>query len=338
MPDFVVAFTGTVIFAQMFVLGVQHRPEDVSRLLADAGLLSRSILSALFLVPCVAFVLIALLQPPPEVGLGIALLAAAPGAPLTLRRSDGAGADRGYVASLQLLLALSAIVFMPLALAVFDAVHDVSPPSVAPSDVAYQVATVTFLPALLGWSLARLAPGLVAPNRARILFVAQGLFLAFLLAVVLALVFAAQVRANLMLGWAGAAAVVLLAASAIVGRHGAGRGWPLQVSPAISASRCLSRKRRRTISSPSRPSSAMRLRERSWRWPIRGGWPGEARAAAPIRDAGALRPLSVLSGFATAAPVGAGFGHTGFAASAAVGPDGATRPLSKASMASCNVS
>jgi BASS family bile acid:Na+ symporter len=219
MPDAVVLFTGIVIFAQMFDIGLRQGTGDLARLFGQPGLLLRSLLSVLVFVPLAAFVLIATLPVPPEVALGLVLLAAAPGAPLTTRRSQMAGADEGYVSALQLTLAALAVVFMPAATAAFGTVLDPSVPIPAPGKVAGQIAAVTILPLTLGWLFARFAPGILRRRAPLLSRAAKLLFVAFALVVLLALAFVPDLRAKILIGWPGAAALTAMAAVALAAGH-----------------------------------------------------------------------------------------------------------------------
>jgi BASS family bile acid:Na+ symporter len=219
MPDAVLLFTGIVVFAQMFDIGLRQGPGDLARLFRARGLLLRSLLSVLVVVPLAAFVLLAALPVPPEVALGVVLLAAAPGAPLTSRRSQMAGADGGYVAALQLVLAALAVVFMPATVAAFGSVLDPSVPIPAPGKVARQVALVTILPVTLGWLFARFAPGVLRRRTPLLSRAATLLFVAFALVVVLAVAFLPDLRASILIGWPGAAALAAMAGVAIVVGH-----------------------------------------------------------------------------------------------------------------------
>ena len=219
MPDAILLFTGVVVFAQMFDIGLRQGPGDLARLFGRPGLLLRSLLSVLVIVPLAAFVLVATLPVPREVALGIVLLAAAPGAPLTTRRSQMAGADDGYVTALQLTLAALAVVFMPAAVAAFGPVLDPSVPTPAPGQVARQIAVVTILPVTLGWLFARFAPGILRRRAPLLSRAAKVLFLAFALVVVLALAFVPDLRASILIGWAGAGTLAAMAAVGIAAGH-----------------------------------------------------------------------------------------------------------------------
>lgn len=219
MSQILFIFTGNVIFAQMFIVGQQLARCSSLDILHRLQPLWRSLAPVLLLVPLATFSLIVLLRPPPAVTLGLAILAAAPGAPVTTRRAEAAGADIGYVSVLQLTLALVAPAFSPATLGLFDWAFDISPPAITPGTVARQVAIVTFVPAALGWLLSRFAPEF--SQRYDLVFsrVAKALFVALLIVVLLALIFVPELRAMLLIGWTGGLAVLSVAALAIVFGH-----------------------------------------------------------------------------------------------------------------------
>ncbi|MEE4119522.1 MAG: hypothetical protein V2I65_10940 [Paracoccaceae bacterium] len=219
MPDAVLLFTGVVVFAQMFDIGLRQGPGDLARLLGQPGLVLRSLVSVLVVVPLAALVLIATLPVPPEVALGLVLLAAAPGAPLTTRRSQMAGADEGYVSALQLTLAALAVIFMPSAIAAFDTVLAPSVPVPAPGKIAGQIAAVTVLPLMLGWLFARFAPGILSRRAPLLSRAAKLLFVAFALVVALSLTFLPDLRASILIGWPGAAALAAMAGAGLAAGH-----------------------------------------------------------------------------------------------------------------------
>ena len=219
MPEAVLLFTGVVIFAQMVDIGLRQGPGDLARLFGQPGLLLRSLAAVLVVVPLAAFALIALLPLPPEVALGIVLLAAAPGAPLTSRRAEMAGADAGHVAALQFTLAALAAVVMPAVIAAFGGILEPPAPVPAPGKVAGQIATVTVLPLALGWLFARFVPGVLRRHAPLLSRLSKLLFVAFALVVVLALAFVPDLRAKLLIGWPGAAALAAMAAVALAAGH-----------------------------------------------------------------------------------------------------------------------
>lgn len=219
MPQFVVIFTGIVVFFQMLDVGLKVHPERFATLAKDTPLLFRSLLAALFVVPFVAFLVVWVFDLSLAVAYGLVLLAGASGAPLTTRRSEASGADLTYVSTLQVLLAACAVVVLPLTIAAFQNVLGSELPQVKPSKVATQVATVTFLPLILGLALKQFASNWLHSWGWIIAKVSRSLFLGFLIVVILALIFAADLRAKLLIGWDGFIAVLILAVSALAAGH-----------------------------------------------------------------------------------------------------------------------
>ncbi|SDK25406.1 bile acid:sodium symporter family protein [Aliiruegeria lutimaris] len=222
MPEAIVIFTGIVVFAQMFDIGLRLERGGAAEFLRDPGLVARSLTAALLVVPLAVSVLIALFPLPPEVAIGLVILAAAPGAPLTTRRSEAAGGDRHFVSALQAILAALAMVYMPLVFATFQQMGALDLPSVGPGKIARQVAAVTFLPLTLGWLFARAAPGCLRRQATLLSKVSKLLFVAFLFAIVLALAFVPDLRGKLMIGWTGVSVIVALAALALASGHALG--------------------------------------------------------------------------------------------------------------------
>lgn len=173
------------IFAIMLALGVSLSFQDLIALWRRPGLLIRSLLAVIVLVPLVVIVLLRLLDLPPAVATGLAVLAAAPGAPLETKRSQMAGVKIPHAASLQLTLALLAVIVTPFTLTIFYALFELETESVALLEVAKQVAMVQLLPLIIGLLVRqfglKLAEGIGKP----LTMIANALFL---LLVVLAIV------------------------------------------------------------------------------------------------------------------------------------------------------
>ncbi len=142
--DILLAFTSATVFTLMLTIGVGQTFEQLTSLWRQREVLLRSLLSVLVLVPAVVIVLLLVFDLPPAVVTGLAVLAAAPGAPLTTKRSQMAGADLTYVSPLQLTLALLAVVVTPLILTIFYALFELTIERVTPFEVASQVVRVTF--------------------------------------------------------------------------------------------------------------------------------------------------------------------------------------------------
>jgi BASS family bile acid:Na+ symporter len=213
-----IAFTSLTVAAQMLVVGLSFSPGVVAQLVQSPRDLLRAALAILVLVPITALVLISLLPLPPAVAAGLAILAAVPAAPVSTRRSMVAGADTEYVAAIQFIMAIAAVAFTPLVIAMFREALEM-PIRVAPLDVLFQISKMTLAPLIVGIVLRRLAPSLVDRHRAMIARIADFMLLALLVGVALALVFMQQLRIDLMIGWIGAAAAALMAVAALAGGH-----------------------------------------------------------------------------------------------------------------------
>lgn len=85
--------------------------------------------------------------------------------------------------------------------------------------MAGQIAMGTVLPVTLGWLFARFAPGVLRRRAPLLSRVSTLLFVAFALAVLLALAVVPDLRAKILIGWPGAAALAAMAAVALAAGH-----------------------------------------------------------------------------------------------------------------------
>jgi len=214
----ILSFVTLTIFVLMFALGLIHSFEKLTFLGNRPALLLRSLLAVIVLVPLVVGLLLRLFDLPPAVANGLAVLAAAPGAPLTTKRTEMAGGDPDYAASLQLTLALLAVLVTPLILAIFS-FFELATERVTPFDVALQVGKVTFLPVIIGLLIQRFAPGIAERIAKPVKVIANVLFILLFLAVIVLLVVAPNLRAMLWLGWLPSAAIVIMVAAALAIGH-----------------------------------------------------------------------------------------------------------------------
>ncbi len=217
--DILLAFTSLTIFTLMLTIGVNQSLEKLTSLWRQRAVLLRALLAVLVLVPAVVIALLLVFDLSPGVATGLALLAAAPGAPLTTKRSQMAAADIDYVTSLQLTLALLAIVVTPLILGAFYAVFELTTERVSPLEVAWQISRVTFLPVIVGLTLQRIAPKLVAVIGKPLNVLANVLFLLLVIALIVVLAIAPELRAKLLLGWSAIAAILIIAVAAVTIGH-----------------------------------------------------------------------------------------------------------------------
>ena len=226
-------FISVTIFSLMLAIGVNHSFRQVTYLTSRPGLLVRSLLSVIVVVPAIVGVLLWALALPPAVATGLAVLAAAPGAPLTTKRVEMAGGELQYAVNLQLTLAVLAVVVTPLILSVYFSVFDLLIEKVAPLDVARQIARVTFLPVVLGFLVRRFLPGVAARigNPLRILANILLIILVLMLAVLLAI--APDLRAMLNPGGPAVTAIVLMVVFSLAAGHFL--GGPTQEKRAVLA-------------------------------------------------------------------------------------------------------
>jgi BASS family bile acid:Na+ symporter len=217
--DILLTFTSVTIFTLMLTIGVNQSLEQLTSLWHQRAVLLRALFAVLVLVPAVVIASLSVFDLSPEVATGLALLAAAPGAPLTTKRSQMAAADIDYVTSLQLNLALLAIVVTPIILGAFYAVFELTTERVSPLEVAWQIARVTFLPVIVGLTLQRFAPKLVAVIGKPLNILANVLFILLIIALIAVLAIAPELRANLLLGWPAIAAILIIAVTAVIIGH-----------------------------------------------------------------------------------------------------------------------
>ncbi len=217
--DILLTFTSVTIFTLMLTIGVNQSLEQLTSLWHQRAVLLRALFAVLVLVPAVVIALLSVFDLSPEVATGLALLAAAPGAPLTTKRSQMAAADINYVTSLQLTLALLAIVVTPLILSAFYAVFELTTERVSPLEVAWQIARVTFLPVIVGLTLQRFAPKLVAVIGKPLNILANVLFILLIIALIVVLAVAPELREKLLLGWPAIAAILIIAVAAVIIGH-----------------------------------------------------------------------------------------------------------------------
>lgn len=178
-PDLIKLFLEVIIFILMLSLGVSQSLRELGAFWHRQGSLLRSLLSVIVLFPVVVFLLLKLVSVPTGVASGLAILAAAPGAPVTYKRSALAGGNPAYTASLHLTLAILTIFVTPFVLYLFYNQFELNMErGVTLLEVAEQVAAVQFLPIGIGLLLQKLVPNSVEAIRKPLSRIAQ---LAFLL-------------------------------------------------------------------------------------------------------------------------------------------------------------
>jgi bile acid:Na+ symporter, BASS family len=213
------AFVTVTIFSLMFSIGVNHSFREVTSLWRRPELLLRSLLAVIVLVPALVVVLLWVFQLPPAVATGLAVLAACPGAPLTYKRVEMAGGDPTYTASLQLTLALLAVVVTPLILGFFHALFELVGEQVAPLHVVRQVAEVTFLPVVMGLLIQHFAPGIAEAMGKPVRMIANALFIVLFVVLIILLIVSPDFRMTLNLGGLPTAVIMIMVGGSLAIGH-----------------------------------------------------------------------------------------------------------------------
>ena len=150
VPDWLLsAVAVATIFAVMFDLGLAIVPGEFRSVARQPGLLLKGLFAVLIAVPTLAWLVARALDLPRAAEVGIMLMAIAPGAPVALRRSLGAGGHRSYAPALQISVAALAVVSMPLSIAALNEYYGGSA-TIEPRHLARQVFTAQLLPLGLG--------------------------------------------------------------------------------------------------------------------------------------------------------------------------------------------
>jgi predicted Na+-dependent transporter len=214
VPERVITLVAAAtIFTVMFTLGLGIVLGEFRGVARARGLVARALFAVLVAVPVLTVLVVRGLDLPRPVQVGIVLMAISPGAPMALRRSIGAGGHRAFAPALQIMVALLAVVSMPLSIAALVALY-AGDATVAPQDVAVQVFKAQLLPLGLGMLVRRLAPGLAARVEPR-LGQLSGALLAALLLLVLVDVTPVLAGAN----WRVVVAIVLVTLLAVGTGH-----------------------------------------------------------------------------------------------------------------------
>lgn len=137
----------------MLSLGITLRLEQVLLLWQRPGLLNRSILAIVVVVPVVAVLTVLCFRLPPEIEVGLILIAIAPGTSLTFHLPQYNQAQP-YAIALQATVSLLAVITVPLTITIVQAFF---PPEaqISPLNVVQQLAVAQLLPLMIGVTVRR---------------------------------------------------------------------------------------------------------------------------------------------------------------------------------------
>jgi BASS family bile acid:Na+ symporter len=168
--DLLTIAAAATVFTVMFVLGLRIVFGEFRWVWQHPSLVARALFAVLVAVPALAIVVTRAFDLPRSAAIGIVLMAIAPGAPVALRRSLDAGGHRSFAPALQIMLALLAVVSMPLSIAVLNEVY-AGRASIEPWPLAKQVFTAQLLPLGIGMLVRQASPTTAArlePKLARL--------------------------------------------------------------------------------------------------------------------------------------------------------------------------
>lgn len=170
------------IFLIVLGLGLKADAAQARLLFQRPRLLGRSILAISVVMPIVAMLIVSVLDLRHAVEIVLVALAIAPIPPLLPGKEGRAGGNTAYGVVLMAIMALLAIVIVPMSAHLIGWVFH-QPFAMPPSDIARTVLVMVLLPLVLGMSVRKLMPG-VANRIARPLsMLATGLLLLAVLAV-----------------------------------------------------------------------------------------------------------------------------------------------------------
>jgi BASS family bile acid:Na+ symporter len=165
---FLSAFALATVFTVMFDVGLGVVPGEFLWLWRRPTLMLKALFAVLVAVPAIAFLVARLLDLPRAAEAGLMVMAISPGAPVALQRSLGAGGHRSFAPGLQITVALTAVLSMPVSIAALDQVYSASA-SVDPWLLMKQVFTAQLLPLGLGVVVGRYYPAAAARLKPRLL-------------------------------------------------------------------------------------------------------------------------------------------------------------------------
>lgn len=157
-----------VVLILMINLGLELTPLDFRRVLSRPRVLAVGLAGQMILLPVVGFLVVILLEPPPEIALGLLLLAVAPGGLTSNLLTRYAGGDVALSISLTAVASLLSAVSVPLVF--LGMLHLLGEPAAAPFSMLRTSLTmflIVTLPVLAGMAVRAGLPGFSRRHTAR---------------------------------------------------------------------------------------------------------------------------------------------------------------------------
>jgi BASS family bile acid:Na+ symporter len=149
------------IVAIVFSFGLRSTLDDLTYLWRRPGLLVRSLIAVLVVMPVIAVILVRVFNLRDAVEVSLVALAISPMPPLLPKRGVKAGGRQAYAMALMVTLAALAIVTVPLAVRLLG-MYFGRPFALAPAAIARIVVVTVFLPLVAGLIVRAFAPGIAA--------------------------------------------------------------------------------------------------------------------------------------------------------------------------------
>jgi BASS family bile acid:Na+ symporter len=157
LRQFVMLAFQVSILCIVFGFGLRAAPRDLLYLLRRPGLLLRSLLSVLVVMPIVAVALATMFDVRREAEIALIALAISPVPPLLPRKEVTAGGRQSYALALMVVLALVSIVAAPAAIEILQRVVN-RPLGTAPGAITRIVLTMAVLPLVAGMAVRAFLP------------------------------------------------------------------------------------------------------------------------------------------------------------------------------------
>ena len=169
------------ILGTVFGFGLNATRDDLLYLVRRPGLLLRSLLSILVVVPFLTVVLVKLFDLRPTVEIVLVALAVSPVPPLLPQRETKAGGRRSYGLGLMVVVGIVAIAAVPLVVGLLARVFE-RPLAMGPGAIARIVLLAVVLPLIAGMAVRALLPRIAERLNKPVRLVANGLLLVAALA------------------------------------------------------------------------------------------------------------------------------------------------------------
>jgi BASS family bile acid:Na+ symporter len=149
------------IVAMVFGFGLKATSDDLLYVVRRPGLLARSLVAMLVVMPVVAIVLVRTFDFTRTVEIVLVALAISPVPPLLPNRERAAGAAVSYGLGLMVTLGVLSILAVPLAVSLLERIFGL-PLGMSPAAIARLMLTMLVGPVVVGVALRALAPGFAA--------------------------------------------------------------------------------------------------------------------------------------------------------------------------------